>query len=72
MKNKTVKQRKIKSKSPKVRVQVMLPLHVLSRIQILIEQEKTSFNDMLQNLIITAIKIRETGLKLEDKKDKDN
>lgn len=72
MKNKTVKQRKIKSKSPKVRVQVMLPLHVLSRIQILIEQEKTSFNDMLQNLIITAIKIRETGLKLEDKKDKDD
>ena len=72
MKNKTVKQRKIKSKSPKVRVQVMLPLHVLSRIQILIEQEETSFNDMLQNLIITAIKIRETGLKLEDNKDKDN
>lgn len=72
MKNKTVKQIKIKSKSPKVRVQVMLPLHVLSRIQILIEQEKTSFNDMLQNLIITAIKIRETALKLEDKKDKDN
>lgn len=67
----TKKEGKNQTKSPKIRIQVMIPLHILARINALIEKEKTPFNATLQNLIIIGLKVSETGLKFENKSKKE-
>ena len=68
----TKKEGKNETKSPKIRIQVMIPLHILGRINTLIEKEKTPFNATLQNLIIIGLKLREAGLKTDNKNEKES